>query len=78
VSFTPLPLLPDERATGTHCTGGWVGPTAGYDVTEKRNDSYVCRLKISTNTYNDVKPAGYIHFQMKQRSLLHYKLESCS
>jgi hypothetical protein len=26
--------LPQER-TGTHCTGGWVGPRAGLNVCEK-------------------------------------------
>jgi hypothetical protein len=31
VSTTPRPLYPRERP-GTHCTGGWVGPTAGLDV----------------------------------------------
>jgi hypothetical protein len=34
VSTTPRPLYPRERP-GTHCTGGWVGPTAGLDVCEK-------------------------------------------
>jgi hypothetical protein len=28
-----------ERATGTHYIGGWVGPRAGLDVTEKRKIS---------------------------------------
>ena len=30
VSTTPRPLYFRERP-GTHCTGGWVGPTAGLD-----------------------------------------------
>jgi hypothetical protein len=30
VKTTPRPLYPRERP-GTHCTGGWVGPTAGLD-----------------------------------------------
>ena len=30
VNATPRPLYPRER-TGTHCTGGWVGPRAGLD-----------------------------------------------
>jgi hypothetical protein len=30
VSITPRPrFTPGERAPGTHCTGGWVGPRAG-------------------------------------------------
>jgi hypothetical protein len=30
VSIMPRPLFsPGERTPGTHCTGGWVGPTAG-------------------------------------------------
>jgi hypothetical protein len=24
-------LYPGERTPGTHCTGGWLGPTAGLD-----------------------------------------------
>jgi hypothetical protein len=31
VSFTP-----EERASGTHWIGGWVGPRAGLDDLEKR------------------------------------------
>jgi hypothetical protein len=34
VSFTPLPLYPRERATGTHFIGGWVDPRAGLDDME--------------------------------------------
>jgi hypothetical protein len=30
--FTPLPLYRLERAPGTHCVGGWVGPRAGLDA----------------------------------------------
>jgi hypothetical protein len=30
VSITPPPPLPPGK-TGTHCTGGWVGPGAGPD-----------------------------------------------
>jgi hypothetical protein len=25
-------LYPRERTPGTHCTGGWVGPSAGLDT----------------------------------------------
>jgi hypothetical protein len=33
VSGTPRPRFnPGERTTGTHCTGGWVGPRAGLDT----------------------------------------------
>jgi hypothetical protein len=34
VRTTPRPLHPRERS-GTHCTGGWVGPRAGLNVCEK-------------------------------------------
>ena len=30
VNATPRPLYPQERP-GTHCTGGWLGPSAGLD-----------------------------------------------
>jgi hypothetical protein len=36
VSFTPLPLYPEERALGTHWIGGCVDPRAGLDDAEKR------------------------------------------
>jgi hypothetical protein len=55
-----LAASPGEGDAGTNCTGGWVGPSAGLDVTEKRNDSYVYRLKVSTSTHNDIKTAVYI------------------
>jgi hypothetical protein len=32
----PATLRPRERAPGTHWIGGWVGPRAGLDDTEKR------------------------------------------
>jgi hypothetical protein len=34
VSTTSRPLYPRERP-GTHCTGSWVGPSAGLDMCEK-------------------------------------------
>jgi hypothetical protein len=34
VNITSRPLYPRERP-GTHFTGGWVGPRAGLDVSEK-------------------------------------------
>jgi hypothetical protein len=30
VNVTPRPLYPRERP-GSHCVGGWVGPSAGLD-----------------------------------------------
>jgi hypothetical protein len=33
---TPAALNPKERAPGTHCIGGWVGPRAGLDAVVKR------------------------------------------
>jgi hypothetical protein len=33
ISVTPRPCFsPGERIPGTHCAGGWVGPTAGLDT----------------------------------------------
>jgi hypothetical protein len=43
VSVTPRPLFSlGERTTGTHCTGGWVGPRAGLD-TEARGKIFCPR-----------------------------------
>jgi hypothetical protein len=41
VSFTPLPLYPQERAPDTHFLGGWVDPRAGLDDMEKWNFFFV-------------------------------------
>jgi hypothetical protein len=35
----PGRFTPGETAPGTHCIGGWVGPSAGLDVIEKRKTS---------------------------------------
>jgi hypothetical protein len=43
VSFTPRPLYPQERATGTYCTGVWVGPTADLDTVVKRKIPSPCQ-----------------------------------
>jgi hypothetical protein len=32
-----------ERAPGTHCTEGWVGPRAGMDAMVKRKNPCPCR-----------------------------------
>jgi hypothetical protein len=32
----PGRFTPWERAPGTHCIGGWVGPRAGLDAVENR------------------------------------------
>jgi hypothetical protein len=34
ISFTPLPLYP-WGTSGSHCIGGWEGPRACLDDTEK-------------------------------------------
>jgi hypothetical protein len=35
VSFTPWPIYPTgERASCTHCIGGWVGPRVSLDAVE--------------------------------------------
>jgi hypothetical protein len=35
----PDALYPRERTPGTHCIGGWVGPTAGLDARAKEKSS---------------------------------------
>jgi hypothetical protein len=35
---------PGERALGTHCIAGWVGPRAGLDSAENRTFSFSCRI----------------------------------
>jgi hypothetical protein len=44
VSITPRPrFTPAERAPGTHCTGGWVGPRAGLDAEVRGKIPCLCR-----------------------------------
>jgi hypothetical protein len=35
-SSRPDRFIPEERASGTHLIGGWVGPRAGLDTAVKR------------------------------------------
>jgi hypothetical protein len=37
-------LLPGERTTGIHWTGGWVGPRAGLDAGARRKTLCLCRV----------------------------------
>jgi hypothetical protein len=41
VTFTPRLLYLQERLSGTHRVGGWVGPRDGLEVLEKRKLSYL-------------------------------------
>jgi hypothetical protein len=36
-------FTPGERTTGTHCTGGWVGPRAGLDTEVRGKIICLCR-----------------------------------
>jgi hypothetical protein len=52
VSVTPQPrFTPGERTTGTHCTGGWVGPRAGLD-TQVRETILSPRSGIETQSFS--------------------------
>jgi hypothetical protein len=39
----PAALYPGERAPGTHCTGGWVGPRVGLDAEVRGKILCLCR-----------------------------------
>jgi hypothetical protein len=44
VSITPRPrFTPGERAPGTHCTGGWVGPRDGLHAEVRGKTLCLCR-----------------------------------
>jgi hypothetical protein len=44
VSITLRPrFTPGQRAPGTHCTGGWVGPRAGLDAEVRGKILFPCR-----------------------------------
>jgi hypothetical protein len=39
----PAALYPEERTTGTHWTGGWVGPRAGLETRGLKKSFRLCR-----------------------------------
>jgi hypothetical protein len=39
----PAALYPRERTSGTHCTGGWVGPRTGLDTEARGKILHLCR-----------------------------------
>jgi hypothetical protein len=44
VSITPRPrFTPGERAPGTHCMGGWVGPRSGLDAEVRGKNFCLCQ-----------------------------------
>jgi hypothetical protein len=54
--FTLRPLYPRVKSPGTHWIGGWVGPTAGVYLAEKRKLS--CSYRESNPDSSIVKPAA--------------------
>jgi hypothetical protein len=42
-SHAPAALYPRGKNSGTHWTGGWVGPRAGLDAETRRNILCPCR-----------------------------------
>jgi len=53
VKATPRPLYPRERP-GTHCMGGWVGPSSGLDGCEPGFDPRTVQPVASRYTVKDV------------------------
>lgn len=45
VNFSPRPIYPLEKNTGTLRAGGWVGPRVGLDVLYKKEISCLCLLR---------------------------------
>jgi hypothetical protein len=71
VKFTPGPLNPGDRATGTQWIGGWVGHTAGLDLMEEREISFPCRKSKpgrpfrSLSLYRRSYPGSYYAYNRK-------------
>jgi hypothetical protein len=42
-ALRPGRAIPEERAPGTHCIGGWVGPRAGLDTAARGKTLCLCR-----------------------------------
>jgi hypothetical protein len=55
ISFTPRPLYPGERHSGTHWMGGWMVPRAGLDDVEKRKFLNLPRLEIRSLSQKKIK-----------------------
>lgn len=59
ISVIPRPLYPLRKTLSTHCTGNWVGPSVGPDVSEKRKvyfpprDQKSERCSLQLSDYND-------------------------
>jgi hypothetical protein len=78
VSVTLRPRFsPGERTTGTHCTGGWVGPRAGLDTEDRGKILCLCRgsnpdcpvVQPVVRHYTDwAKPAHWQCFQSSEMS----------
>jgi hypothetical protein len=50
----PDRFTPGERAPGTRCIGGWVGPRAGVDDVEKKKN--LAPSGTRTSVYTDCAP----------------------
>jgi hypothetical protein len=64
VSATPRSLYPRERP-GTHCIGGWVGPTAGLDGCGKARpppgfDPWTAQPLVSLYTDCDIRAHSFL------------------
>jgi hypothetical protein len=54
VSFTTLPLYPEERAPGTRWIAGWVGPRASLEDLEKREFLPLPELELDISVVQPV------------------------
>jgi hypothetical protein len=59
-ALRPGPFIPRERAPGTRCIGGYVGPRAGLDAVEKRKSPIIGPVENRTSV---AQPSHYIEFR---------------
>jgi hypothetical protein len=81
ISFTPLPLYPQERVLCTHWIGVWVGPRAGLDDTETLKFLSIAELEFrplggpacSESLYRLIYRSPFILHNIEWRIGSHFK-----
>jgi hypothetical protein len=68
----PAALCPGERTSGTHCTGGWVGPRAGLQVEMQNKITAKCVLIILHLIWTAAHTSGWDSLRLVSNYLVIY------
>jgi hypothetical protein len=76
----PCRFTPGERASGTHWTGGWVGPRAGLDDLGKRKCFILPELELRPLSHPARSQLLIFRLRTRQKSviLLYFYCSSCT